>query len=268
MKSKLEKLEEWYSNHPRLLVAFSGGVDSCLAAYLGRRFLGKENLIACISTSPGLKRRDLKLARRFCDENQITLREMITDELDVPGYATNPINRCFFCKSTLYTHLNRLIDEEFVGFEIINGNNHDDLGDYRPGLEAATKYRSLSPFIDCQVTKPEIRSLAKEMGLETWDKPASPCLSSRFPYGEEITREKLGRVEAAEEVLLDLGIPEVRVRSFGEKAKIEVPVAYLEHLNRVYETASSSLIELGFAACEIDDEGLVSGKMNRGVVHV
>lgn len=261
--SVLDKLKEWFRNHPKLIVAFSGGADSCLAAFLGRKFLGKENVIAVISTSPSLKRRDLKLARKFASEYDIKLHEIITGEMQDENYLSNPANRCYFCKSALYKQLAELTNSVFKGYEIINGSNFDDLGDFRPGMDAAKEKEVLSPFVDCKIAKKDIREMSKEFDLFTWDKPASPCLSSRFPYGESISEEKLKQVEKVEDLIMDLGIKDVRVRHYGEEAKVEVPVTEMEKLKLHAVKIKNTALEIGFDKLSFDEEGLVSGKMNR-----
>lgn len=266
MKQKiLDTLSSWYQQHPKVLIAFSGGADSCLAAYLGRKFLGKENAIAVISTSPSLKRRDLSIARKFASTYDITLHEIITDEMHDENYTSNPANRCYFCKNSLYQHLNDLVRTAYSDFQIINGNNFDDLGDYRPGMDAAKENKALSPFVDCAITKSEIREMSKQFDLFTWDKPASPCLSSRFPYGENISEGKLKQVEDAEDYLMSLGFADVRVRHFGNLAKVEVPAAELNLLSNYSVLLKDKMHDIGFKNLEIDTEGFVSGKMNRAL---
>lgn len=263
MNNLLNSLEIEYKLYNKVLIALSGGVDSCLAAFLGRKFLGKENAIAVISNSPSLKERDYQTALNFCNEHDIKFEVIYTQELENENYSSNPLNRCYFCKSELYEDLNKLIKKKYIDFTIINGNNYSDLGDYRPGLSAAKEKDAKSPFISCKITKDNIRNLAYYFNLSIWDKPASPCLSSRFPYGENISYEKLKRVEQAEEILYELGFEEVRVRSFGDLAKIEIPKNKLNELVKIFPKVEEQILQLGFSSCEIDFEGLVSGKLNR-----
>ena len=268
MKEALTKLEGWFKRRQKVLIAFSGGVDSCLVAFLARKFLDKENAVAVISTSPSLKKKDLDIAREFCHRYDIHLEEIVTKELENPDYQRNPINRCYFCKSTLYSDLDDLINTHYHGYDVLNGNNISDNGDYRPGMEAARKYNAYSPLAECNIQKSDVRELAKHFDLFTWDKPASPCLSSRFPYGESITIEKLKMVEDAEEILNEYGFNDVRVRFIDKSAKIEVPDQQLEKLKLVITEVKPRILDLGFERCHIDEEGLVSGKLNRGIAHV
>jgi pyridinium-3,5-biscarboxylic acid mononucleotide sulfurtransferase len=263
MNAYLTELKKWFAKHPGVLTALSGGVDSCLVAWVARQSLTKEQAIAVIGDSPSLKRRDLITAIAFCDEHDIAYHIIHPGELNDPNYKVNPEDRCFWCKSNLYTEMTLLRHERHPDFILVNGNNKSDLGDYRPGLQAAGKYNSFSPLAECGMTKEDIRELAREVGLKVWDKPASPCLSSRFPYGELITLEKLGLVEQAEEVLFLHGFLDARVRYFGSKARIEVPVADLPRLKELIGTIQDRFKELGFDITEIDEEGFVSGKLNR-----
>ncbi|MBI9070277.1 MAG: ATP-dependent sacrificial sulfur transferase LarE [Melioribacteraceae bacterium] len=265
LKVKLSRLEEVFNNYEKVLVALSGGVDSCLAAFLGRKFLGKENSVSVISNSESLKEKDYKIALEFCKTNDIKYEVIYTEELSNPEYAANPDNRCYFCKSELFGTMNKLAEERFQNYRILNGNNYSDLGDYRPGLNAAKEQESFAPFIECKITKKDIRDLAFYFNLSVWDKPASPCLSSRFPYGEQITKEKLKRVEEAEEILNEFGFDEVRVRSYGDKAKIEVPKEKVSILKEKFENIESKIKQIGFSACEVDSEGFISGKLNRAL---
>jgi len=261
----LVKLENEYKKYHKVLIALSGGVDSCLASFLGRKFLGKDNAVAVISKSPSLKEKDYRVAADFCNTHDINFEVIFTKEMEDPNYFSNPINRCYFCKSELYDEMESLLKKSYPGFKIINGNNYTDLGDYRPGLDAAKENNAYSPFIACGVTKDMIRSLALEFNLSVWDKPASPCLSSRFPYGEEITYEKLKRVEKAEEILNEMEFDEVRVRSYGDTAKIEVPAEKILDLKAKMEPITEKFMNLGFQMCEIDNEGFISGKLNRAI---
>ena len=259
----LETLSEEYKSYGKILIALSGGVDSCLAAFLGRKILGRDNAVAVISNSASLKEKDYAIAVKFCNDHDIRYEVIYTKELEDSNYTSNPINRCYFCKNELYITIRKLVDERYANYKIINGNNFSDLGDYRPGLISASEQEIYSPFISCKINKAVIRELAQYFNLEVWDKPASPCLSSRFPYGEEISIDKLKRVEHAEQILNDFGFDEIRVRSYGDIAKIEVPNNKLNLLKRMFQKVEIEIKKVGFSDCEIDNEGFVSGKMNR-----
>jgi pyridinium-3,5-biscarboxylic acid mononucleotide sulfurtransferase len=263
IKQHLESLRIWFEAREKVIVALSGGVDSCLVAFLARKFLGKERAIAVTSHSASLKTRDLIDARNFCRHYDIHFEIVDAKEIEDENYASNPVNRCYFCKTALYSELISLIADKFKGYTILNGNNFSDFGDYRPGLQAAAENAVLSPLADCKMVKEDIRKLANHFNLFVWDKPASPCLSSRFPYGEAITIQKLRMVEKAEDLLHDAGFNDSRVRYFNNVARIEVPQNKLGLLKQKMKYLSDNIITLGFSSCEIDEEGLVSGKLNR-----
>lgn len=264
VEKSLTRIGKWFQEIPGSVTAFSGGVDSALALFLARKFLGKERAIGCISDSPSLKRADLQDAKDFCQQHDIQLEIIHTQEIDDEAYFTNPFNRCFACKSHLYQDLSILL-QKFPEYVALNGTNSDDLGDYRPGLQAASKSNVRSPLAECGLDKSAVRTLAKHLGLSNWDKPASPCLSSRIPYGQSVTREKLSRIELAESVLQRYGFKQARVRHYQEEARIEVPceeVKKLEpHMTKICETFAA----IGFAKTTVDAEGLVSGKLNRAL---
>ena len=262
LQHKLHQLEDWFALRKGSIVAFSGGIDSTLVLFLARKFQGRQNAIGVISNSESLKSKDFELAKTFCDDFDIQLEIIKTLELDDVRYNKNPENRCYFCKEHLFHDL-QTIKDKYPDFDVLSGTNHDDLGDYRPGLQAAAEYKVLSPMVDCDLTKEELRQIAKHFELPNWDKPASPCLSSRIPYNHEITREKLQQVEAAENILNDLGFRDVRVRHYGDFGKVEVQSNELEKLFAVEEQVIDQIKAVGFSDVRIDREGLVSGKLNR-----
>jgi len=264
-EERAAQLEKWFEKIDRAVIALSGGIDSSLVAYIARRVLGRKKLIAVISASASVKQKELNDARYFTKRYDIPLREIDTREIEDPNYANNPVNRCYFCKSALYSALDQLIAEQFRGYTVLNGNNFSDFGDYRPGLEAADQHKVLSPLAECGFTKADIREVARYCGLPNWNKPASPCLSSRFPYGETITAEKLRMVEQAEDVMNSFGFEDVRVRYIKNTAKIEVPAEELDKLRKHFDAISPRVKAFGFEDCFIDQEGLVSGKLNRDI---
>lgn len=262
LTDKLNALEKWFQQRKGSIVAFSGGIDSALVLFLARKFQGRENAIGVISNSESLKNRDFQQAKAFCEQFDIRLEVIVTRELDDERYNQNPIDRCFFCKEHLFHDLTGICSK-YPGFEVLSGTNADDLGDYRPGIDAAKKFQVQSPMVDCRVTKDELRQLAHYFGLPNWNKPASPCLSSRIPYNQAVTVEKLRQIEAAEEILNSYGFEDVRVRHYGSYGKIEVRREELEKLRPVQQEVVDKIKALGFERCEVDPEGLVSGKMNR-----
>jgi uncharacterized protein len=259
----LGRLEAWFNPVEGTLTAFSGGVDSALVLFLSHRFLAEKG-IGVIADSPSLKRRDLKVATDFCEQFEIQLRVINTGELNNPNYASNPSNRCFFCKDTLYRTMED-IHAEYPGYYMLNGTNLDDHGDYRPGIQAANNHGIHSPLSDCGITKKDVRLLARLFNLPVWDKPASPCLSSRIPYGQVVTEDKLQQIEAAETFLNKLGFDEIRVRHFGSEARIEVPTDVLQKLFPFKSQIHEAFLEIGFETATIDAEGFVSGKLNRAI---
>ena len=264
LKEKLSMLDNWFRQRKGSIVAFSGGIDSTIVLYLARKFQGRDHAIGVISNSESLKNKDLHLAQTVCAEFDIQLKIIKTDELNDTRYSQNPINRCFYCKDHLFHDLQEL-KHEYPGFEVLSGTNYDDLGDYRPGIDAAHKNLVLSPLVDCKITKAEVREMAKHFGLPNWNKPASPCLSSRIPYNQAVTIEKLKQIEAAEEILNSYGFEDVRVRHFGTFGKIEVQKDDLEKLILIKDKIIDEIKAIGFTHIDIDEEGLVSGKMNRAL---
>ena len=264
LNEKLHLLENWFRQRTGSIVAFSGGIDSTLVLYLARKFQGHDNAIGVISNSESLKNNDFNLAQTVCEGFDIQLRVIKTNELNDTRYSQNPVNRCFYCKDHLFQDLQEL-KKEYPGFEVLSGTNYDDLGDYRPGIDAAQKNQVLSPLVDCKIIKEEVRQIARHFELPNWSKPASPCLSSRIPYNQAVTPEKLRQIEAAEDILNHYGFEDVRVRHFGTFGKIEVQKDDLEKLLLIKDKVMGEIRELGFARVEIDEEGLVSGKLNRAI---
>ncbi len=259
--AQMHDLEKWFTGHAGTITAFSGGIDSALVLYLSHLFLGPKAM-GCISISPSLKRKDYGEAIAFCDQYGIQLEVIETREVEDENYLSNPANRCYYCKSHLYTDLAQL-QNKFPDYTLLNGTNKEDYKDYRPGIQAANEHQIRSPLADCQLMKADVRALGKHLGLPNWEKPASPCLSSRIPYGDFITPEKLQQIETAESILNTHGFTEVRVRHYGKEAKIEVPVSDLARLLNHKDSIELAFKSIGFETCQVDEEGLVSGKLNR-----
>jgi len=258
----IARLERWFERCDGAITAFSGGVDSSLVAFLARHFLGSERSIAAISASPSLKMSELEEARSFAAAHDIPLNVVVSGEIENPNYFTNPVNRCYYCKDALYDELESL-RQQYPKWWVLNGTNLDDHGDYRPGLEAASEHAVRSPLAECQMSKEQLRAVAAHFQLKCWDKPASPCLASRIPYGERVTVQKLNQIESAEAWLKVAGFPVSRVRHYGEQARVEVPVADIPKLTNQTEKLRQAFAEIGFTSTKIDPEGLVSGKLNR-----
>lgn len=260
--SKLNVLKQWFKNHKGTLTAFSGGVDSSLVLYISKMVLG-ENGIGLITNSESLKSKDFDVAINFCTIHNIKLEVIKTEELKNPDYTSNPVNRCFFCKNHLYEAMVEIIQTKYPAYTILNGTNLDDLGDYRPGQQAAKKHQIRSPLAELEISKKEVIEMADALGLETAFKPPSPCLSSRIPYGTQVNNERLRQIEQAEYILNNFGFYNVRVRYRGDEASIEVPSNEIPSLDNQFEKISEEIKELGFLSVKVDLEGFVSGKLNR-----
>ncbi|MEW6252591.1 MAG: ATP-dependent sacrificial sulfur transferase LarE, partial [Planctomycetota bacterium] len=249
-----------------------GGVDSAVALALAVRTLGAERVLAVTGRSPSVPPAELEAAAALAAELGAAHAFYDTHEFDDPQYVANPANRCYFCKSELYTRLGRLAAER--GFAaVVSGVNADDLGDFRPGIQAGDEHRVSAPLAEAGVTKAELRALAAEYGLAVHDKPASPCLSSRIPYGECVTLEKLQRVDAAETALRELGFRECRVRHHetgrGDAlARIEVPAAEIARFadQELRAQVDARLREIGFNYVALDLRGFRSGSLNEVIL--
>src|SRR5918999_121684 len=260
-EGRLRELERLVALYGSALVAFSGGVDSSLALAICARALPKGNVLAVTSNNETYLPSELDLAREFAGSLGVEYLIVNTRELDNPDYASNPANRCYFCKSTLYSDLRRIAEERGYAC-VVDGANADDEGDYRPGRKAAKELEVVSPLSKAGVGKAEVRVLAKYLGLPSWDKPALACLSSRFPYGQEITPEKLSQVARAEEFLRAEGFRQVRVRHHGEIARLEVGPDEMEKAFACRDRISAELKEAGFLYVALDLSGYASGSLN------
>jgi len=265
MNARLERLKENLRAADGLLVAFSGGVDSTFLLKVAHMALG-DRAVGFTASSPTAPPGELQAARELA--GIIGCRHIVVDshELDNPSFSQNPVNRCYFCKDELYRICRAEADR--LGFStVVDGTNLDDLKDHRPGLKAAKEWRIGHPLVEAGMTKEEIRRSSRDLGLPSWDKPAIACLSSRFPYGTEITVERLGKVGACEKVLKDLRFREFRVRYHGELARIEVAAEEIGRLfdGEIRESIVQRFKEIGFTFVSLDLEGYRAGSMNESL---
>lgn len=262
ISTKQQRLEEILRQAGRVLIAYSGGVDSAYLSYVAHRVLG-DNMLALIADSPSLARTHLQDALAFAQEQQIPVRVIQTGEMARPEYVRNDSSRCFHCKDELFRVMEKYAaDHDFT--TVAYGMNLDDQGDFRPGQKAAKQHHVAAPLLEAGLTKADIRELAQRAGLRVWDKPASACLSSRIEYGRPVTPEALAAVEQGEDALRALGFRQFRVRHHGDIVRIEIDRAELpramtlpmfSELTRVFKA-------LGFMFVTLDTEGFRSGSMN------
>src|SRR5947209_9681804 len=259
---KQKRLEEILSGLGRVLVAYSGGVDSAYLAYAAHQALGAD-MLAVIADSPSLARTHLHDAIAFAEEQHIPLKVVQTAEMEKPEYARNDSARCFHCKDELF-HVMGAFAAEHNFTSIAYGLNVDDQGDFRPGQQAAARHHVAAPLLEADLTKAEIRQLAQEAGLRVWSKPASACLSSRIEYGRPVTREALQAVEQGEDALRELGFRQFRVRHHGEIARIEIATEELPKAltPEMFQAFTRIFKALGFTYVTVDTEGFRSGSMN------
>jgi uncharacterized protein len=263
--NKEHALRDSLASLDSVIVAYSGGVDSAYLAYIASRTLG-DRAVAVTADSPSYPERHRQLAIRIARDFGLRHEIIHTSELERPEYRANPANRCYYCKHELYTHLARIAGERHA--IVVDGNNADDRGDYRPGRQAAREFGVRSPLDDVDLTKDEIRELSRRAGLPTWDEPASACLSSRIPYHSDVTDEKLRTIERAEEALRALGFRVFRVRHHDDLARIEI--ARNEMARALDPETAAAIVQAlkaaGYKYVSLDLQGYRSGSLNEGLL--
>lgn len=263
LKKKIETLTEILKSMGKVVVAFSGGVDSSFLLRMARDTLGTDNVIAVTALSPLYPERELRGAKRIAEEMGVKHLLIESNELEIEGFTRNPPDRCYLCKKELFGEMKKTAQQEHMTF-IVEGSTLDDEKDHRPGKRAIRELGVRSPLIEASLTKAEVREASKDLGLPTWDKPSFACLASRFPYGEEITEDDLRKVSEAEDFLVGLGFKQVRVRHYKNLARIEV---YKEEIGKlidseVREEVVQHLKQIGYQYVTLDLQGFRSGSMN------
>ena len=258
--TKLQALEDIFSAMDSVVTAFSGGVDSALVAVAAHRVLGAKAL-AVTAVSPALAKRELEGATRLAEGFGFAHRIIHTNEMAQEGYVANSPQRCYFCKTELYVQLTQLAEKEEFQW-VVNGANTDDLGDYRPGLTAASEHRVRSPLVEAGLAKADVRAIARALDIPIWDKPAQPCLSSRIPYGTPVTIENLSLIERAEDYLLGLGLREFRARHHDRLCRIEVGEDEMGFAFERRKEIVAAIKKIGYLWVSLDMSGLRSGSLN------
>ena len=265
LQEKYEKLKSLFREMDSVAVAYSGGVDSALVLAVAHSVLN-GNTLAVTGRSASLAQRELQAATDLAKTLGVEHCVIDTEEVASPDYAANPVNRCYYCKSELYSQLQKIADQRHLK-TIVNGTNVGDLGDHRPGLESAREANVRSPLCEAGFSKLDVRDLARQLGLPVWDKPAMPCLSSRIPYEQAVTPEKLKMIEQAEDFLIAYGFTQLRVRHYGESARIELPIEDLPRFYKenLFEPVHQRFLAIGFKQVTVDPEGFRSGRLNEAV---
>lgn len=262
LQQKLANLIGILNKMENLAVAYSGGVDSTFLLKVAHDTL-KDKVMAITARSSTYPEREYNEAAAFVKMLGVKHLTIVSEELDIEGFSGNPVNRCYFCKKELFTKISQVAGLNGISF-IADGSNTDDLGDYRPGMAALKELRVVSPLREADMSKDDIRILSREMNLPTWDKQPFACLASRFPYGQEITHDKLEMIDKAEQYLLDLGFKQVRVRIHGDMARIEVAAGERNRFfnESVMDKVHNKLKEIGFMYVTLDLKGYRTGSMN------
>lgn len=263
LEGKIKKLEEIFKSMEKVIVAFSGGVDSTFLLRMAKEALGLENVLAVTALSPLYPERELKRAKGITEEMGVRHLLVESNELEIKGFSDNPPDRCYFCKRELFQELKKLAIQERISY-VVEGSTLDDEIDFRPGRKAIQELQIRSPLIEASFTKADVREVSKALGLSTWDKPSFACLASRFPYGMEITEEGLKMVDEAENFLFELGFKQVRVRHYGKLARIEILKEEMGHLlnDPLREKVVSQFKRIGYHYVTVDLQGYRSGSMN------